>query len=437
MDLPYFAWSCQLESDQLSACHSRSVRRMEIATSTPSPAARSQRRAISRERSRRRRAGQLTSTHSLQPFLVFGRRYLRGLDLAAAPPEDVGVRDRHADAGKMVVDRLLVREHGNLVGAMRNGHDVDVREFGTAFAPVAVGENVMAAHFAPGLDLPTLGHAPVKECVIARHARAARRGLHVLEESRKSTDHFPIAEVIRDAHEFLERFTGLARAEPPEIGTNFVFAQLTLQRLEHAPLATRELDDVRVDHASEVVALRSGLHALAPDMTDAEGEELFCRHRAVRVGADAPREEVAVRGEGESLRYFERRPEAVRGAWRRGVGRANDDVSRERILTPEKIECRIELLARDAPCHERSRREIRRHERLSNAPNGAGGKHRAQTFEDGFERETGKTRDLAEWIDEKAGDAVLGDGEDSRVDRIADLGGDARRGPRRIDGGHA
>jgi len=48
MDLPYFAWSCQLESDQLSASHSRSVHRMEIATSTPSPAARSQRRAISR-----------------------------------------------------------------------------------------------------------------------------------------------------------------------------------------------------------------------------------------------------------------------------------------------------------------------------------------------------------------------------------------------------
>ena len=61
----------------------------------------------------------------------------------------------------------------------------------------------------------------------------------------------------------------------------------------------------------------------------------------------------------------------------------------------------------------------------------------AQTLEHGFEREAGKTRDLAEWIDEKAGDAVLGDGEDSRVDRIADLGGDARRGPRRIDGGHA
>jgi len=97
-------------------------------------------------------------------------------------------------------------------------------------------------------------------------------------------------------------------------------------------------------------------------------------------------------------------------------------VPRERIFGPQVVERRIELCLVDAPRDERTRREIRRHERLANSPNRSRGEHRTESFVHGLDWEARQSRDLGERIFEKPGDAVLGNGENLRVDRIGDLG---------------
>ena len=134
-----------------------------------------------------------------------------------------------------------------------------------------------------------------------------------------------------------------------------------------------------------------------------------------------------MRRDREALRHFQRSPKAIRRTGRRPVGGANDDVAGERIFAPEKIERLVEPLVRDAPRDECAGREIRRHQRLSDAADRSRCEHRAQPLEHGVQRKVGETRDLLERIDEKSRDAILGDGEDACVDRIADLG---RRGER-------
>ena len=66
------------------------------------------------------------------------RRNLRWFDLAASAPEDVCVSDREIARGKMPINGGLVIEQQLFIGAMRNGHDVDILEFGTRFAPVTM-----------------------------------------------------------------------------------------------------------------------------------------------------------------------------------------------------------------------------------------------------------------------------------------------------------
>ena len=163
-------------------------------------------------------------------------------------------------------------------------------------------------------------------------------------------------------------------------------------------------------------------------MTDAERKELLRGHRAIAVGADARREEVAVLGDREALRDFQRRPETIRRARRRAVRRANDDVPRERIFTPHEVECFVEPLGRHAPRDERAGREIRRHQRLPNTTDRSRSEHRAQSIEYRVDGQLRQARDLSERIDEKAGNAIFGNGENPCVDRIADLSGGARCG---------
>ena len=72
----------------------------------------------------------------------------------------------------MLVDRRLVRAHEIAVGAVRDGHDVDVVEFGAAFAPVTMGQDVMAPDFPARLVFASGGDRPVEERVEAGDALA-------------------------------------------------------------------------------------------------------------------------------------------------------------------------------------------------------------------------------------------------------------------------
>ena len=85
------------------------------------------------------------------------------------------------------------------VRAVRDGHDVHVRELGAALAPVGVREDVMAPDLASGFDLAARGHAPVEQRVVPRDARPGCRRLHVLEEGREAADHAALVERSRNA----------------------------------------------------------------------------------------------------------------------------------------------------------------------------------------------------------------------------------------------
>src|SRR5262249_1151512 len=150
-----------------------------------------------------------------QPTLVGGRRDLRRFDLPPAAPEDVRVAHRHSDRLEVRVDRRLVREYERLLGTMRDGHDVNVREFRPALAPVRVRDDVMTPDFATRLDFATFGNAPVKERVVARDARSTGRGLHVLEKSRKAANDFSLIQRSRDVKKFVERHLRLSRTRGP------------------------------------------------------------------------------------------------------------------------------------------------------------------------------------------------------------------------------
>ena len=72
----------------------------------------------------------------------------------------------------MSIYRRLVIEEPRFVGAVRDRHDVDVIEFRTGFTPVTMGQDVMSADFAAGLDLAPGGHRPMKQCIETRDANA-------------------------------------------------------------------------------------------------------------------------------------------------------------------------------------------------------------------------------------------------------------------------
>src|SRR4051812_47603173 len=104
--------------------------------------------------------------------------------------------------------------------------------------------------------------------------------------------------------------------------------------------------------------------------------------------------------DGVPLRDLEGRPQSVRSARRVAVGRSYDDVARERVLTKQEVESGVELVGSDLPCDERAGRETRGHEGLSHAPDGASGKHGAETLDDGIDVEAGLVGDLGDRVGE-------------------------------------
>ena len=123
----------------------------------------------------------------------------------------------------------------------------------------------------------------------------------------------------------------------------------------------------------------------------------------------------------ESLRHLERGPETVNRSRRVAIGRANDDVTGERVLLRHVRKRGIEVVRRHSPRDESPRREIRRHQRLANSPNHTGGQHRPQTLDHDVVGQPCRRRYLRERLGDESGDSILRHGENPRVDRIRDL----------------
>src|SRR5439155_16284509 len=121
------------------------------------------------------------------------------------------------------------------------------------FAPVAVGEDVVTADLAAGLDLAAGRHGPVEERVVARDALAARGFLDVLEERREAPKELSLVERLSDAAELIERDAGLLGARAPQVRRDLVRRELAFERGEDAPFEVIQLDDVRVHHFGLVV----------------------------------------------------------------------------------------------------------------------------------------------------------------------------------------
>ncbi len=108
---------------------------------------------------------------------------------------------------------------------------------------------------------------------------------------------------------------------------------------------------------------------------------------------------------------------------------------RKRIVARQEVERRVQALGGHLPRDERAGSEVGRHERLPDAADRPGLEHGADALEHEVERRVRQPGDLGEGILEKAGDAILGDGEDARVHGVGDFGGDrgACRGRRHAE----
>ena len=190
-----------------------------------------------------------------------------------------------------------------------------------------MGEDVVTADLAAGLDLAAGRYGPVEERVVAGDALAAGCFLDVLEECREAPKQLSLMERLRHAAELIERDSGLLGARVPQVRLDLVRPELAFERGEDAPFEVIQLDDVRVHQFGQVVRLRSRLHAAPPRVSDAEDEERFGGHDAIGLCVDTGREEVTVLLQREALRDLQRRPEAVLRARGLGVGSADDDVA--------------------------------------------------------------------------------------------------------------
>ena len=137
--------------------------------------------------------------------------------------------------------------------------------------------------------------------------------------------------------------------------------------------------------------------------------------------ADNAGEDFAMTLQRKAVRHFQRRPEFVFRARRDRISRAQNDVTGKRIALRHPIEGRVDLFRRHFPGDERAIGEIGREQRLPDAPDRARPQHRDDSLEHRLDRQPGALRDLGKRFADEAGDLVLGDGENARVDRVVML----------------
>jgi len=82
---------------------------------------------------------------------------------------------------------------------------------------------------------------------------------------------------------------------------------------------------------------------------DAERKQHLGRHETEALRADAFAQKLRVFAQRESLRDFERRPQAIRASGRDRVGATYHDVSRKRIVAKHEIERCVEAVGSDFP----------------------------------------------------------------------------------------
>src|ERR1019366_3903207 len=167
-----------------------------------------------------------------------------------------------------------------LLRPVRHRSDVHVEELGAAFAPVAVREDVKPSHFTARLDLASMRHCPVKERIEASDALACLQRLDMFEEGGEAAYHFACVQRLRHVVERLQRNTRLCGTSAPEVADEFVRLDFTLQRGHHAPIELAEHDLRRVLCLRRNIHFAAWLHPLAPDVTDAEGEDTVRGHHA-------------------------------------------------------------------------------------------------------------------------------------------------------------
>ena len=119
----------------------------------------------------------------------------------------------------MAIDSRLVLEQAVLLRSMRHGHDVHIVELRPAFAPIAMGENLVTPDFAARLNFAPVRHRPMKQCVEARDARAGLAGLDVFEKSRESTDQLAIRQRFGDREETPQTIPRLRPHERSKAGS--------------------------------------------------------------------------------------------------------------------------------------------------------------------------------------------------------------------------
>ena len=84
---------------------------------------------------------------------------------------------------KMSIYRRFMVEKQLFIRTVRYGHDVNVLKFGTCFAPIAMGEDVVPTDFAARFDLATGRHCPMKQRIETRDTNSTGRWFDVFEKS--------------------------------------------------------------------------------------------------------------------------------------------------------------------------------------------------------------------------------------------------------------
>src|SRR5262249_10681823 len=109
-----------------------------------------------------------------QPLPINARRDFGGLDLAASAPENIFVRNWNSARVQMPINGGLVTEEQLFVSAVRHGHNVDVLELRSGFAPITMRQDMMTPDLAAGFNFTAGRPRPMKQRVETRDAHTAR-----------------------------------------------------------------------------------------------------------------------------------------------------------------------------------------------------------------------------------------------------------------------
>jgi hypothetical protein len=121
------------------------------------------------------------------------------------------------------------------IGAVRHGHDVDVLELRSGFAPVAMRQNVVTANFSACFNFTTVRHRPMKERVESGDPHTASRRLDVFQEGRKAPDNFSRSQFFRHAIEFFRGDAGFIGTCNPRRRFDLFRSKFALECEKHTP----------------------------------------------------------------------------------------------------------------------------------------------------------------------------------------------------------